>query len=256
MFRHLTSNGQPADLTGHTVILPSLGVGNVAQLSADLLIATLRLQKCATVWHPAVVPIVGPRAFDHDTDPTTGACELYTSTGTGEQSPPRLLSVVQLRSPLAPPVMDAFLAQLIDYLRTARVARLIVLTSSYAYEKHIGSTAFEYLSTEAFAAEADRLFGEQLGCQRFAGDVIFGGGFARRVLKAAEAYGLPAAVLFKYVSEGDNRPDAADMVGRLNAGGGCWEGEGLPREEGGGVRMVVPLSWKLLFGNSAPADLY
>lgn len=253
MFRHLTSNGQPADLSGHTVILPSLGVGNVAQLSADLLIATLQLEKCAILWHPAIVPIVGPRAFEHDTDATTGACELYTSSiGTS-----RLLSVIQLRSPLAPPFMDAFFVQLIEYLQTARVARLIVLTSSYAYEKHlVGGSAFEYLASEAYAAEADRLFGEQLGCQRFTGNVIFGGGFARRVLKTAEDCGLPATVLFKYVSEGDNRPDAADMVGRLNAGGGCWEGAGLPQEKDGGVRLVVPLSWKLLFGNSVSADLY
>lgn len=268
MFRHLTPDGRPADLRGHTVIVPSLGVGNVAQLGADLLIATLRLRKCAIAWHPAVVPIVGPRAFDHDADTeTTGACELYTS----EPHHHRQLSVLQLRTPLAPAAMAAFVGELLDHFRAAGIGRLIVLTSSYAYEKHlVAGAAFAYVATEAFeAAEAPRVFGERLGAQRFEGDVIFGGGFARRLLQAAGERDMEAVVVFKYVSEGDNRPDARDMVALLGDGrlgraeGGdvtaercCWPGACLPRDDAGEVRLVEPLSWKLLFGNEAPAEMY
>lgn len=267
MFRHLTADGLAADLRGHTLVLPSLGVGNVAQLAADLLISTLRLRKAAVVWHPAIVPIVGPRAFAHDAPAeTTGACELYTSEPTHH----RQLSVLQMRTPLAPAAMDAFVGELLDYFRSAGVARLIVLTSSYAYEKHlVGGAAFAFVPTERWAEEAQRLFGERLGAQRFEGDVIFGGGFARRVLEAAGERELEAVVLFKYVSEGDNRPDAADMVGMLGDGrkgaaeGGdvteercCWPGACLPRDDKGAVRLVVPLSWKLLFGNEAPEEMY
>lgn len=251
MFRYLTDDGSPPNLTGHTVVFPSLGVGNVGQLACDLLISSLRLHKSAIVWHPAIVPIIGAQAFEHDTDPTTTACELYTSRSADDV----LLSVVQLRAPLAPAAMDSFFGQLIDHLRNAGVARLIVLTSSYAYEKHlIGSSAFEYLATEAYAQQAAPIFEQRLGCNPFGGDVIFGGGFARRVLQVAAEQGLNAVVLLKFVSEGDNRPDAADMLGKLNEAG-CLDGTTVLKD-GGNLRLVAPSSWKLLFGNSPPADLY
>lgn len=38
-------------LKGYTVIFPSVCVGNVAQLAADLIISTLELKKIATAWH-------------------------------------------------------------------------------------------------------------------------------------------------------------------------------------------------------------
>lgn len=249
MFRYLTTAGAALpDLTGHTVIIPSLGVGNVGQLSVDMLIATMRLTKVATLWHPAIVPIAGPAAFDHDSDPTTSACELYTS----HIQP---ISVLQLRSPLVPAAMDAFFGLLVEHLNGARVARLIVLTSSYAYEKHlIGSPTMEYLATEAYADQAKSVFeNERMHCKRFGGEVIFGGGFARRLLDVAAAGDLAAVVLFKYASEGDNRPDAADMVAKLINGGIVDVALDV---DSGMTRLVEPSSWALLFGNSAPADLY
>lgn len=39
------------NLNGYTVILPSVCVGNVAQLTADLLISTLQMKKVGTFWH-------------------------------------------------------------------------------------------------------------------------------------------------------------------------------------------------------------
>lgn len=41
-------------LAGYTVIFPSVCVGNVAQLSVDLIISTLELRKVASVWHVSV----------------------------------------------------------------------------------------------------------------------------------------------------------------------------------------------------------
>lgn len=36
---------------GYTCIIPSLGVGNVSQLSTDLIISTLKLRQVATGFH-------------------------------------------------------------------------------------------------------------------------------------------------------------------------------------------------------------
>lgn len=38
-------------LTGYTVIIPSVCVGNVAQLTVDLIISSLELKKVASIWH-------------------------------------------------------------------------------------------------------------------------------------------------------------------------------------------------------------
>lgn len=39
------------NLADYTVIIPSVCVGNVAQLSIDLIISSLQMIKAATVWH-------------------------------------------------------------------------------------------------------------------------------------------------------------------------------------------------------------
>lgn len=47
-------------LAGYTVIFPSVCVGNVAQLTVDLIISTLELKKVASIWHVSQV-------FEHRT---------------------------------------------------------------------------------------------------------------------------------------------------------------------------------------------
>lgn len=39
------------NLNEYTVLLPSVCVGNAAQLAVDLIISTLEMRKVATVWH-------------------------------------------------------------------------------------------------------------------------------------------------------------------------------------------------------------
>lgn len=36
-----------------------MSVGNVGQLSADLLIQALKCEKAGYIWHPAILPVVG-----------------------------------------------------------------------------------------------------------------------------------------------------------------------------------------------------
>ena len=44
---------------------PSISVGNVGQLTADLLINTLELSRVGYVQDPTILPLVGNDAFDH-----------------------------------------------------------------------------------------------------------------------------------------------------------------------------------------------
>lgn len=238
------TNAEP-DLSGYTVLLPSMGVGNVAQLVIDVLVSTLKMEKVAIVWHSAMVPIIGPNAFDKDSDDPTSACELFLCRAAK-------LAVLQLRAPIAPSRVGEFFAQMFADFANQHIARLLVLTSSYAYEKHqVDSPPFEYLTNDAYAGSS-KYFGDELGWTLFTGDTIFGGGFAKRVLNIAQEVNIPAALLFKYVSEGDNSTDMPDMCDRIDR----FLGGILPKGEDGRLRLVSPVSWKLLFGNSAPEQLY
>lgn len=247
-------------LADYTVLLPSCGVGNVAQLTIDLLIATLRMDRSATGWHRAIVPIIGPAAYEHigETLPATKttACELYTSAA-------HKLAVFQMRSPLVAALMSDFFAQLISHLRQQNVRRLIVLTSSHAYEKHfVSTTPFEYMCNEHIGdIELDRK--HWLPIER---RLIFGGGYANALFAAATDSKLPAAILFKYVSEGDNTPDAIKLLARLNAWLGIWpeaaaaavesSEESITSAAPSKIRLVIPSSWKFLYGDAPPDHIY
>lgn len=236
-------------LSEYTVILPSVGVGNVAQLTTDLLIATLKMEKVATCWHPSIVPLIGPRAFAHDTDSTTTACELYVSES-------KKLAIFQIRTPLVATLMQDFFNQLVRHLVDQRITRLIILTSSHAYEKHtVSATPFEYVANEMFT-ERIKPGVDERHWNAFDGSLIYGGGYANALLAVATANQLPAIVLFKYVSEGDNTPDATQLVGQLNG----WLNV-LPLDDKGGLKkgttkLIVPISWKYLYGDAPPDQIY
>ena len=234
-------------LANYTVIIPSVGVGNVAQLSSDLLISTLKMEKVATIWHSAIIPIIGPSAFDHDTDSTTTSSELYVCEE-------KKIAVIQLRSPLVAILMIDFFTKLIELLISDehKIAKVFVLTSSYAYENHvIEKSPFEYIANELYKQNTELNALGRIGWNEFDGDIIHGGGFAQKLLTVATEKGLSAIVLFKYVSEGDNTPDATHFVAFVNSILNI-----LPRDNDGQIKLSMPISWKLLFGNSPPEHVY
>lgn len=142
-------------------------MGNVAQLSVDLLISTLQMEKVATVWHHSIVPIIGPKAFQHDTSKVTTSCELYVSNK-------KKIATFQIRSPLVAATMMEFFNQLIEFLKSEKIAKLILLTSSYAYEQHfIGSNPFAVVVDDAFK-NADEKVIKLMKWKEFQGDIIHG----------------------------------------------------------------------------------
>jgi len=232
------------DLTDYTVLFPSLGVGNVAQLSIDLLISTLQMEKIATVWHDSIVPIIGPKAFQHDTSKITTSCELYICSE-------KKLATFQIRSPLAAATMIEFFNELIAFLKSNNIAELILLTSSYAYEQHfIGSNPFAVIQDDVFKSKQKDVV-QRMKWTEFQGDTIHGGGYAKHLMSVASRKGLPTLILFKYVSEGDNSLDAISLLEELSASFNF-----VDRGGGGKIKIIFPISWKSLFGNPLPEQLY
>ena len=91
-----TDGGAVARLQGRTLVVPAVGAGNVGQLAADLLIATLQLPRVGYAEEPHVLPCVGCAPYAHAAAGTLATpLELYAADGQGPV-------VLQMRSPAAP----------------------------------------------------------------------------------------------------------------------------------------------------------
>lgn len=231
-------------LSDYTFVIPSLSVGNVPQLAVDLVIETLQMKKIAFAWSSGIVPIIGPPAFDGETQCTT-SCELFINEA-------KKLAAIQLRAPVAAKSLDSFLSELINYLSKS-ASRVIVLASCYSHERHDSALqrTLEYLGNEQFCETYSK---QLVGYVKHEStdNPLPGQGFATRFYKALQdqPLNIPIGVLFAYVSEGDNVPEAKELALFLNQVTGIFDAVA--------DRSVirVPMSWKLLFGNAGPVEMF
>lgn len=148
--------------------------------------------------------------------------------------------------------MVPFFNELTDILSKQQISQLILLTSSYAHEQHlIEAPKFVYLANDAFkATHTEQL--KTCGWIEWTdpNKTIYGGGYALKLWQIANEKQIPSCVLFRYVSEGDNRPEAIQLCEQLDQ---ILSGALLSKPE---RRLVVPISWKALFGNDPTEQLY
>lgn len=221
-------------LQDYRFIIPSVSVGNAPQLTLDLIIEGLQMNRVGEIFHNSIVPVIGGPSFDHIKTPV-GAAEIY-------RDEKHKLAILQLRSPLTGPLMGDFFTQLIEFLKKQHVKETIVLSSAYGYEKHnITGSNFGYKSNGMTVAFSD--------VPDFGNGRIHGGGFGSKLYQLLVEAELPTLLLFKYVSEGDNAPDAVMTLHKLNEVLKVFD-----FSEGKFLRQ--PSSWKYLFGSGPPRQIY
>ncbi|KOB76490.1 Proteasome assembly chaperone 2 [Operophtera brumata] len=246
MSQNLWNFFEDADLSGSTLILPSIAVGNVGQLACDLLISSLNMTKIATVYSPAFIPVLGYDPYDLKSSTLSGSCELYKCSA-------KNLIVLQLRAPLVFKYARTFLAELVEKAKEKNMKDIIVLSSSFAHErKHILTSPFRYAASDLCpyrsTIEDLKWVKHELVEDRIQ---IHGGGFSSILYEICKDKAVPCLVLYKYCSEGDNIPDAYDMILQLKSILSlCGDHSDLLSQ------LVQPVSWKLLFGRPPPQDIY
>uniref|UniRef100_A0A182Q1C4 Proteasome assembly chaperone 2 n=1 Tax=Anopheles farauti TaxID=69004 RepID=A0A182Q1C4_9DIPT len=233
------------DFSGYSFIVPSVSVGNVPQLAVDAIIETLQLEPIGLLWHPSLVPIVGAAAFEHTANETlTTTAEVYASEE-------KKLLVLQIRAPLVGSLQQTFLNELADFVRDRKFSRVILLSSCFAHEKFdVRSGPFRFVANEFYEGSS---YGSRLQDERWtkhAGVVIYGGGYASKLLKTLTERSVPSLIFFMYVSEGDNTSDGLLLARMLNA---LTEDLLLQAEK---TDFRWPNSWKHLFGTEHPKSLY
>ncbi|XP_067634131.1 proteasome assembly chaperone 2 [Eurosta solidaginis] len=237
-------NRESLDLKGFTVIIPSICVGNAAQLACDLLIASKKMQRVGSLMHPALIPVFGPSAYQHEPTERVASCEIYESSE-------NKLVVIQLRTPL----ISRHAQSLHDYLceLVHQAQRVVILSASFGFEKReIGTSPYEYCMSESFR-ETHKTQLENVKWMEFKGEMIFGGGNGLQLFRLLEDKKVPGMLLFRYVLEGDNSTDATLIVRELNDL--CSSFLQLEAENKA-IKLTIPVSWKLLFGNDVTAFIF
>ena len=117
------------DVTGYTCVLPTVSIGNVGQLSIDLIISTLKCELIGSIFHRAVVPLFGKNAFDKQSKRPTTAIDVYVSKN-------HKLLILQIRTALVKRHQGEFVDSLYSWLNDVKIANVLVLSSVDAVERH------------------------------------------------------------------------------------------------------------------------
>lgn len=236
MKNNIFSCNENINFKDYSLVLSSVSVGNVPQLAIDLLITNYNLTKISTVWHPAIVPCVGSDPYFSSNEICT-ACELFVNQELK-------IIVMQLRSTLIPQHMNSFFHQLKEKITEFQLKKIIILTSIFDYELHnIESNKF------FFICNVNNITKEFVSLQQIK-DIngkyfLNGGGFAVKLYEILEMNSC--IIIGKYVSEGDNRPDAYSLLLKILPIIGIQE-----KHE----KVIAPSSWSYLFGRPAPQGIF
>ena len=107
---------QRPSLAGCTLVVPAVGVGNVGQLAADLIIETSQAPRMGRLTDAALLPCVGVGAFSHVPGAAFGV-ELFSLPGTN-------VYVLQQRAPAAPGRQREFADSLAAWAKEQGVAQV------------------------------------------------------------------------------------------------------------------------------------
>ncbi|KAI9569646.1 PAC2 family-domain-containing protein [Boletus coccyginus] len=206
-------------LPGRVLLVPVVSVGNVAQLAADLLIASLKLDRVGVFDPKYLVPVVGAR--EDGTAGLTTPIELFGQANSK-------IAVIQQRSPVLKSFKQQFSDTLLEFIRSSGVSAVIFMggvdTSDRTDTQMLTPTTFIQppvsppLEGGPLASLADlpippysSPLSRDLRSEGSSWHVPFipGGGIAHRLLSSIpNSWQIPTVCLLQYAMEGDNRPEA------------------------------------------------
>ncbi|XP_018564707.1 proteasome assembly chaperone 2 [Anoplophora glabripennis] len=233
-------DGGQINFSDFKLIIPSVSVGNVPQLTVDLLITTFDFKRVSTIWHPAILSSIGSDPYYSNISEIYTACELYINEELK-------LATIQIRSTVENKLAVKFFNDLRGLVQHLNFKHTFILSSAFDYELHnVLSEKFYFVSTSENNEVMEINHIKPLQPALNGKYCLNGGGFAVKLFQTLQQT-LSCTLLIKYVSEGDNRPDAVMMLQRLFAVLGTAE---IPQ------RIKCPSSWQFVFGGPPPLGIY
>eukprot|EP00282_Hemiselmis_andersenii_P037532 CAMPEP_0169446776 /NCGR_PEP_ID=MMETSP1042-20121227/11157_1 /TAXON_ID=464988 /ORGANISM="Hemiselmis andersenii, Strain CCMP1180" /LENGTH=257 /DNA_ID=CAMNT_0009558269 /DNA_START=54 /DNA_END=828 /DNA_ORIENTATION=+ len=229
-------------MRGSTLVMTDVSVGNVGQLSADLLIATYQMERVAFFDDDAVVPIIGADAEGV----VRTSLELYR----GKQG----VFVLQQRSALVPSKTSGFCERMCKWIHSSGFKLVLFLTSlpsSIRVDRQLADQGQQLSALCGLKGGASRARVEELGgsCWGWGDESLHHEAVALReqtdaargLAEGCAGLGVDLCALAAFCEEGDNVADGVQMASRvcefLGSGGG------LPPPEKG---FRAPASWRLM----------
>jgi proteasome assembly chaperone 2 len=193
------------------------------------------------MWNKAFIPVLGPSAFQENSDDLTTASEFFVS----EKDK---VIFLQTRTPCTAALLQNYFEEILKFIKDEKICEVIILTSTFAHEQHfIGKSPFEFRANEYFKQREFPGFTES--SSEFS---IPGCGFALNFhQKVTNELQVPSVILYSFVSEGDNFLDSIQMCNNVNN-----YLKVIPTETNQKLQVKIPISWKFLFGRDVTREIY
>lgn len=264
----------------YTLFVPVVSVGNVGQLTADLIISTLCMDHIGIIVHEAITPAVGNNPYaqpdeDHTTCKLASCCEVYDSAATK-------IMVIQQRAPLIKGRVKSYVKFLSEWIKEKNFYQVVIIGSTFSHERldfQMQGSPFRIVVMDSLRDRAGNTFSE-LGWNAMesrpgliasgeGGDFntglsslfVPGSGIAKPLLEALKD--KPVLLFVMFCSEGDNVPDAIAMAQHLNG----WvniiskeddEEKSMPSIDAvhGNKGWKIPTSWRNFYGTKFDQTLF
>ncbi|NXC18740.1 PSMG2 protein, partial [Corythaeola cristata] len=257
-----------SDFKGFTLLMPAVSVGNVGQLAIDLVISTLDMTKVGYFYTDCLVPMVGnnPYATAEENSMELSINAEGDIVGFWLFFKDIMYFSLFFLCLCIKNKYRPFCQTLLSWVKSSKCARVVVLSSSHAYQRddeQLLGTPLRYLLTPDLEKAVGGLMQElnwkemeKVAAYPGINDTekvlhIPGGGITKLMFTESCSKGIPVAVLLKFCSEGDNIPDAFALVNYLNE----WL-QLIKSEVNTSSQWKIPSSWRLLFGNGLPPALF
>ncbi|XP_005110885.1 proteasome assembly chaperone 2 [Aplysia californica] len=278
---YIAATKRKHDWQDFTLILPTVSVGNVGQLAADLIISTLWMERVGYIHHPSLLPVAGNNPFAHE-DATS--CKLATCCEVYESISAQVV-VIQQRAPFIKGKRKEFADWLSKWVKDKHFYRVIILTSTFAQERldyQMTGSPFRILQSPSMEEQSGEFFRTKMGWKELERRHSFpaptpqqvaaeetghqllympGSGIAKTLYENCQEQ--PLLVFMMFVSEGDNAQDALAVADQLNAWLSLIEKKDKQSKDlesqnfaKGIVEWKVPMSWRLVFGSRFDQKLF
>ncbi|KYQ94264.1 proteasome assembly chaperone 2 [Tieghemostelium lacteum] len=250
---------QNAILQNTTLIWPALTIGNVGQLSVDLLISTLKCKRIGYIIDENIIPIIG-----NDTYTPNGSGVLSTSIEVYQpQDNKSNITIVQQRAPILEGHVQIFANKLIEWYKKENFRELLFISSTNA-NKRIDS---QLVGDQVRFVKSNGLKNESLNrilqcniketesnvmVDSYGDTVQLGNrltGLGKELWKISNEQSLSYLCLNLFCSEGDNTLDSMDMAKYISSYLNLFDSS-KP------IDFVIPNSWSLLQGPTYDQALY
>ncbi|KNC85278.1 hypothetical protein SARC_02537 [Sphaeroforma arctica JP610] len=113
------------DFSGYTLVLPAVSIGNVPQLTVDLLISTLAPKRVGFLHDRALLPVFGCDAYSESGHNSTTSADVYMCEE-------KQLAIIQQRSPAIKSQRRHLADRMTEWITAANFGSVVLLTSSDA----------------------------------------------------------------------------------------------------------------------------